>query len=54
MLDAATVARIGYNGMKKGKAVILPGWKTKLLAFSNRFAPRGVVVSVAKGMLKVD
>jgi len=54
MLDAATVARIGYNGMLKGKAVILPGWKTKLLAFSNRFAPRSAVVSIAKGMLKVS
>jgi uncharacterized protein len=52
MLDAATVARIGYRGMMKGKAVILPGWKTKLLAFSVRLAPRSAVVATAKGMLK--
>jgi uncharacterized protein len=52
MLDAATVARIGYRGMMKGKAVILPGWKTKLMAFSVRLAPRSAVVAIAKGMLK--
>lgn len=52
LLDATTVARIGYHGMMKGKAVILPGWKTKLMAFSTRLAPRSTVVAIAKGMLK--
>jgi short-subunit dehydrogenase len=52
MLDAATVARLGYQGMMKGKAVILPGWRTKLLAFSNRLGPRGLAVRIAKGLLK--
>ncbi len=52
LLDAATVARQGYRGMMKGKAIILPGWRTKLLAFSSRLAPRSAVVAIAKGMLK--
>jgi short-subunit dehydrogenase len=52
MLDATTVARLGYRGMMKGQAVILPGWKTKLLAFSNRLGPRSLAVKIAKGLLK--
>jgi uncharacterized protein len=52
MLDAPTVARLGYQGMMKGKAVILPGVKTKLLSFSNRLGPRSLSVKIAKGLLK--
>jgi uncharacterized protein len=53
MLDAATVARQGYRGLMKGQAVILPGWKTKLLAFANRLAPRSLVVATSKRMLRI-
>lgn len=52
MLDATTVARLAYRGMMKGQAVILPGFKTKLLAFSNRLGPRSLAVKIAKGLLK--
>lgn len=43
MMDAATVARAGYNGMMRGRAVIVPGLVNNLLVFAVRFVPRSVV-----------
>jgi uncharacterized protein len=41
MMDARTVAEIGYRGMIKGKRVVIPGLMNKLAAFlSKRFPPR--------------
>jgi uncharacterized protein len=52
MLDAASVARQGYRGMMRGQPVILPGFKTKFLAFGNRLVPRSLVVRISKRLLK--
>lgn len=47
MMDSAVVARAGYNGLMRGKAVIIPGTRNRLLAFGSRFFPRGMVTSIS-------
>jgi hypothetical protein len=39
-MDSMTVARAGYEGMKKGKSVVIPGWSNKFVAQLNRIGPR--------------
>jgi len=48
VMDAATVARIGYRGLMKGKTIVIPGFVNRLLVFSVRFGPRSVVTSIAR------
>ncbi len=52
MMDAATVARIGYRGFRRGKAIVIPGWKNRLGASSVRFAPRAFVRKLVKRLQK--
>jgi hypothetical protein len=52
VMDAATVARIGYRGLMRGQTIILPGLRTKLMAYSTRLAPRQLVTAVAKRLLR--
>lgn len=40
LMDAKVVARIGYEGFKKGKVIIIPGYKNKVLVIINKFIPR--------------
>jgi len=47
-MDAATVARVGYEGMKKNKTVVVIGWKNKVLAAAGRVAPRSLTANVAR------
>lgn len=44
MMDAATVARIGYRGLLQGKRVVIPGWSNKLMALVTRWSPRTLVI----------
>ncbi len=44
---ADKVARTGWRGMLRGKAVIVPGLMNKIFAFAPRLTPRFVVVWVA-------
>lgn len=46
-MSAAEVARIGHRAFRQGKVVELPGFRNKLLAFSVRLAPRGLVRKIA-------
>lgn len=39
-MTAARVARAGHRAFRKGKVVVVPGLKNRLLAFSTRFTPR--------------
>jgi uncharacterized protein len=50
IMTSQAVARVGYAGMMKGKAVIVPGFKNKLLATSVRFAPRAMVTSLVRSL----
>lgn len=48
VMDAATVARIGYRGMMKGKAVVIPGLLNKLMVFSIRLGPRSTIARFSR------
>lgn len=48
MMDAKTVATIGYKGFMSGKTLIIPGLKNKILVQSLRILPRNLVRKVIK------
>ncbi|MHC1685414.1 MAG: SDR family NAD(P)-dependent oxidoreductase [Clostridiaceae bacterium] len=48
VMDAKTVARMGYEGMKRGKRVIIPGVVNKSLITFMKFMPRTVAASLVK------
>jgi short-subunit dehydrogenase len=48
LMDAAAVADAGYNGLMKGRGVIVPGLQNKLLALSVRLSPRKVVAAIVR------
>ena len=50
IMDAASVARIGYDGLMHGRPVIIPGFRNRLLAFAVRLMPRSVVMRVVRRM----
>lgn len=45
--DAASVARAGYVGMMKGKALVYYGWQTKAASLLSRMFPRMVTRKAA-------
>jgi short-subunit dehydrogenase len=49
-MDAATVARIGYEGMKRNKTIVITGTKNKLLALGGRLAPRRLSAVIARSL----
>jgi short-subunit dehydrogenase len=48
VLDAATVAKIGYDGLSKGQCVVIPGLINRIGVFSVRLTPRKLVAQIAK------
>src|SRR5439155_22321134 len=48
LVDAAAVARAGYEGLMKGKRLVIPGLGNKLLVQSERLAPRRLVTKIAR------
>ncbi|MDF5706837.1 MAG: SDR family oxidoreductase [Nostoc sp. S4] len=50
MMDAQTVAEIGYRGLMKGKIIVIPGFINKLLAKIVRFVPRKMVTKIVRNM----
>lgn len=52
--DAASVAKAGYDGMMRGKTLVIPGLKNKLLAASNRLAPRALVTKISRAVIERD
>lgn len=46
--DARSVALAGYDGMMRGRAVVIPGFRNRLLAVAVRLLPRAVVTSVVR------
>jgi short-subunit dehydrogenase len=46
--SSADVAKIGYEAMKRGKRVVIPGIRNKLLAESVRISPRRVVTFIVR------
>ena len=50
VMDAATVARHGYEGMTRGARVVIPGWRNRWLAQTVRFAPRRMVIQAVRSL----
>ena len=50
MMDAQTVAEIGFRALMKGKTIAIPGFMNKLLAKSVRFVPRKLVTKIVRNM----
>jgi short-subunit dehydrogenase len=48
VMSAATAARAGYEGMRKGKRVVIPGIPNKVLVQAVRFTPRRLVTALAR------
>ncbi len=48
MMSAEQVAKIGFEGLMKGKRILIPGLLNKLLVHSVRFVPRNLVTKVIK------
>lgn len=48
VMDAKTVAKIGYKGLMKGKRVIITGFINKLMVCSVKFAPRALLLKVVR------
>jgi hypothetical protein len=50
VMDAARVARVGYDGLRRGKTLVIPGLANRLLAQSIRFTPRKLVTRIVRSM----
>ena len=46
--DSTSVVRAGLEGLRRNKAVVVPGWTNKIIAQLNRFFPRGVMRRAAR------
>lgn len=47
-MDVARVARAGYDGMRRGEGIVVPGTGNKALALATRLVPRGVAARIAR------
>lgn len=52
--SAADATRGGYEGMRKGKSVVIPGRRNRVLAFGTRFVPRSFAARVARKLQESD
>ncbi|MFY9826708.1 MAG: SDR family oxidoreductase [Thermoanaerobaculia bacterium] len=50
VMDAATVARAGYEGFRAGRRIVIPGLVNKLVIQSLRISPRGLVTRIVRGL----
>ncbi|SCJ94745.1 Uncharacterized oxidoreductase SAV2478 [uncultured Clostridium sp.] len=42
LMNADIVAKVGYDQFKKGKVIIIPGFKNKILVKANKLLPRSI------------
>jgi hypothetical protein len=50
MMDAETVAQMGYDALIKGKTIVIPGFMNKLMSKCVRFIPRKLVTKIVRSM----
>jgi uncharacterized protein len=48
IMDARTVAEIGYRGLMAGQTIVITGFKNLALAFGVRFVPRAMAAQIAR------
>lgn len=46
-MNAGRVARAGHDGLRRGKTLVVPGVRNRVLAFSVRLSPRALVAKIA-------
>jgi uncharacterized protein len=51
-VEASVVAREAYEGLMKGKRLIIPGWGNKFGVQGQRFVPRRLVTKIAGALQK--
>jgi len=51
VMNARTVAEIGYRALIRGKRTVITGSSNRLQIFLTRFAPRKMVARTVRGML---
>lgn len=54
VMDAAVVAKAGYQAFRQRKAIVIPGFKNKFGAFLTRLFPRFLIRKLVKSFQKVD
>jgi hypothetical protein len=47
VMDAPRVARAGYDGMMKGKPLVIPGLRNKLIPIAARLTPRPLMATLS-------
>jgi short-subunit dehydrogenase len=52
VMDAATVAQKGFEGMMKNEKVIIPGFVNRILAIGAHVGPRGISTAIAGSLNK--
>jgi hypothetical protein len=53
-LDAGTVARAGWNGVRRGERLVVPGTMNRLGAFGTRLLPRRLVTRMVREINRTD
>ncbi|MBW4585279.1 SDR family oxidoreductase [Aetokthonos hydrillicola Thurmond2011] len=48
LMDSATVAKIGYDGLMANKTIVIPGLKNKIMATVVRFVSRKLVTKIVR------
>lgn len=51
VMSAADVARIGYQGLKAGRRVVIPGLRNKFTAFLGWYAPRFLSLPIVRNLM---
>lgn len=46
LMDAHTVAKVGYAALKKGQVVVIPGFQNKVISFFARHIPRSLATRI--------
>ncbi|MGM9973783.1 MAG: SDR family NAD(P)-dependent oxidoreductase [Clostridiaceae bacterium] len=54
VMEAKAVALCGYEGMLKGKTIIIPGILNKLLVYGSKLIPRKLLTALAKSTQKIN
>jgi short-subunit dehydrogenase len=49
-MSAADVARLGYQGLKGGRSVVITGLLNRIVALGGRFAPHPISLRVTKAL----
>ena len=48
VMDAPTVAAAGYRACKRGKRIVVPGLRNKIMTFGTRLVPRSLAAAIAE------